>query len=161
MLTKKDIEFQLSRYARKLLKRKQLRHLLLFAWRVGHPLRPWLLSERTKSATLESLDEWQAALAALHLHFCILLKIYILIRSLIPVDIPKPDRLPPIPASLIAAPSTPPASPRNGLVPPPSPMIIIPSIPPQSPLSIGIFHYIYLLWYMFLTLSSCKHPHPS
>ena len=64
-------EFQLGKYVRKLLLRKQLRHLLLFAWRVGHSLRPWLEKERTQSATLDSLEEWKSALTALHLQFCI------------------------------------------------------------------------------------------
>lgn len=66
------MEFHLQKYARKLLMRKQLRHLLLFAWRVGHSLSPWLVSERARAAVIDSPEEWNAALSALHLQFCIL-----------------------------------------------------------------------------------------
>jgi hypothetical protein len=120
--------------------RKQLRHLLLFAWRVGHSLRPWLEKERTQSATLDSLEEWKSALTALHLQFCITLVIttYYLTTK----DIPKPDRLPSIPASAIHATSslTPPPSPL-GPSQLPSPMIMANSLPPTSPLAIGKLCY--------------------
>eukprot|EP00026_Physarum_polycephalum_P000645 Phypoly_transcript_00646.p1 GENE.Phypoly_transcript_00646~~Phypoly_transcript_00646.p1 ORF type:complete len:1381 (+),score=130.82 Phypoly_transcript_00646:71-4213(+) len=116
-------EFLLGKYVRKLLMRKQLRHLLLFAWRVGHSLRPWLENERTQqSAMLDSLEEWKSALHALHLQFYI----------------PRPDHLPNITVSDVQVTSglTSPPSPDGPLLLPSS-IIMSNSLPPASPLALA------------------------
>jgi len=77
----------LARYARKLLSQKQLRHLLLFARRVGQEIRPWLIREKRRAALLDSASDISEALQAIHLQFYM----------------PYPATLPSVPQGLIQA----------------------------------------------------------
>lgn len=64
-------ELLLARYAQKLLAKHQLRHFLLFARCVGHDVHPWLCRERLRAAALETVEDYNSALAAIHLQFYI------------------------------------------------------------------------------------------
>jgi len=59
-------ELLLARYARNLLKFLNLRDLLRFARFVGHDVRPWLVRERCRAATIA---DWSTSLQLLHTQF--------------------------------------------------------------------------------------------